>query len=89
MNLSCAHCHDRNWGKKLLAETITQGHGNDYPAYRLEWQTLGSLQRRVRACFFGVRAEMPTYGAQALLDLELYLAWRGRGLPVGAPGVRR
>lgn len=89
MNLSCAHCHDKNWGRKLLAETISQGHGNDYPAYRLEWQTVGSLQRRIRACYFGLRAEMPPYGAQELLDLELYLAWRGRGLPIEAPGVRR
>lgn len=89
LNLSCSHCHDKNWGRKLLAETMSQGHGNDYPAYRLEWQTVGSLERRVRACFFGVRAEMPSYGAQELLDLELYLAWRAGGLPIETPGVRR
>jgi sulfur-oxidizing protein SoxA len=89
MNLACTHCHDRNWGKRLLGETISQGHGNAFPAYRLEWQTLGSLQRRIRACFYGVRAEMPDYGAPELLDLELYLAWRAQGLPVETPGVRR
>jgi sulfur-oxidizing protein SoxA len=89
MNLACVHCHQRNWGKTLLAQTLTQGHGNAYPAYRLEWQTLGSLQRRLRACYFGVRAEMPAYGAEELLDLELYLAWRATGLPVETPGVRR
>ena len=89
MNLACTHCHDRNWGKKLAAETISQGHGNAYPAYRLEWQGVGSLQRRIRACYFGVRAEMPDYGAPELLDLELFLAWRARGLPVETPGVRR
>jgi sulfur-oxidizing protein SoxA len=89
MNLACTHCHDRSWGKKLAAETISQGHGNAFPAYRLEWQSVGSLQRRIRACFYGLRAEMPPYGAQELLDLELYLAWRGGGLPVEAPGVRR
>jgi sulfur-oxidizing protein SoxA len=89
MNLACTHCHDRSWGKKLAAETVSQGHGNGFPAYRLEWQSVGSLQRRIRACFYGVRAEMPPYGAQELLDLELYLAWRGGGLPVEAPGVRR
>lgn len=89
MNLACTHCHDRNWGKKLGAETISQGHGNAYPAYRLEWQSVGSLQRRIRACYFGLRAEMPPYGAQELLDLELYLAWRANGLPVETPGVRR
>ena len=89
MNLSCAHCHDRNAGRKLLAETISQGHGNAYPAYRLEWQSVGSLQRRIRSCYFGLRAEMPDYGAQELLDLELFLAWRAGGLPVETPGVRR
>jgi sulfur-oxidizing protein SoxA len=89
MNLACTHCHDRNWGRKLAAETISQGHGNAYPAYRLEWQSVGSLARRIRACYYGVRAEMPPYGAQELLELELYLAWRGSGLPVETPGVRR
>jgi len=89
MNLACTHCHDRNWGRKLAAETISQGHGNAYPVYRLEWQSVGSLQRRIRACYFGMRAEIPDYGAQELLELELYLAWRGNGLPVETPGVRR
>jgi sulfur-oxidizing protein SoxA len=89
MNLACTHCHDRNWGRKLAAETISQGHGNAYPAYRLEWQSVGSLARRIRACYYGVRAEMPPYSAQELLELELYLAWRGSGLSVETPGVRR
>lgn len=89
MNLACTHCHDRNFGRKLLNDTISQGHGNPYPAYRLEWQTLGSLHRRLRACFFGVRAERPTAGSQDLLDLELFLAWRSQGLKVETPGVRK
>jgi L-cysteine S-thiosulfotransferase len=89
MNLSCAHCHDQNWGKKLAAETISQGHANAYPVYRLEWQTAGSLHRRVRSCLFGIRAEMLPAGSQELLDLELYLAWRTNGLPIETPGVRR
>lgn len=89
MNLSCAHCHERNWGRKLLAEAISQGHGNDYPAYRLEWQTIGSLHRRFRSCLYGIRAEMLPFGSQEYLDLELFLAWRAQGLPLETPGVRR
>jgi L-cysteine S-thiosulfotransferase len=89
MNLSCANCHEQNWGKRLLAETISQGHGTAFPAYRLEWQALGSLQRRIRACLFGVRAEMPPAGASELTEVELYLAWRAQGLPIETPGVRR
>ena len=89
MNISCAQCHERNWGRKLAQETISQGHGVGYPTYRLEWQKLGSLQRRLRACYGGVRAAMPPYGARELVELELYLAWRAGNLPVEAPAVRR
>jgi len=89
MNLACTSCHVDNAGKRLLAETISEGHGNAYPAYRLEWQNLGSLQRRLRACLFGVRAEMPPEGSPMLTELELYLGWRARGLAVESPGVRR
>lgn len=89
INLACTHCHERNAGRRLLAETISEGHGNAYPAYRLEWQSAGSLHRRLRACYFGVRAEMPAFGADELLDLELFLAVRASGLQVETPGVRR
>jgi sulfur-oxidizing protein SoxA len=89
MNLACAHCHQDNWGKKLGPETVSQGHGNPYPIYRLEWQTMGSLHRRFRSCLSGVRAEMLPYGAPEYLDLELYLAWRSGNLPIETPGVRR
>jgi sulfur-oxidizing protein SoxA len=89
MNLSCAQCHDANWDKRLFAGSITQGHPNAYPGYRLEWQAFGSLERRLRACLSGVRAEMFPYGADEHAELALYLAWRARGLPVESPGVRR
>ena len=89
LNLSCAQCHNEKWGRKLGPETISQGHPNAHPAYRLEWQPLGSLQRRFRSCLSGIRAEMLPYGAQEYLDLELYVAWRAAGLEIETPGVRR
>lgn len=89
MNLACTHCHDRHAGDKLGAETLSQGQPNGYPAYRLEWQKLGSLQRRLRACMFGLHAEVPPFGDELLNELELYLAWRARGLPIETPAVRR
>ena len=89
MNLACAQCHEANWGKTLLTERISQGHPNAYPAYRMEWQGMGSLERRLRACLSGVRAEMLPYGAKEYRELALYLAWRAQGLPMETPGVRR
>lgn len=89
LDMACTSCHDVSWGKTLLAEPVSQGHPTGWPAYRLEWQRPGSLQRRLRACFNGVRAEMPPYDSPDLVALELYLAWRAQGLPLESPGVRR
>ena len=89
INLSCAHCHQANWGKQLGPETLSQGHGTAFPGYRLEWQTVGSLHRRFRSCLSGVRAAMLPAGSPEYFDLELFLAWRANGLPLETPGVRR
>jgi sulfur-oxidizing protein SoxA len=88
LNLSCAQCHNDNAGKRLAAAPIPQGHAAAYPIYRLEWQGMGSLQRRLRNCMSGVRAEVPPPGAQDLIDLESWLALRAQGMPVESPGVR-
>ena len=89
MNLACTHCHDKNAGRTLLAEKISEGHGNAYPVYRLEWQALGSLHRRFKSCMVGVRAEPFAAGSEEFLALELFLAWRAAGLTIETPGVRR
>src|SRR5947209_1282832 len=88
LNLGCANCHDDNWNKRLAGSAITQGHPTGYPLYRLEWQSLGSLQRRLRACISGIRAQAYDYGAPELVELELYLMSRARGMPMEAPAVR-
>jgi sulfur-oxidizing protein SoxA len=76
LNLGCTHCHDDNWDKHLAGSAITQGQPTGYPLYRLEWQSLGSLQRRLRSCISGVRAQVYDYGAPELVELELYLMSR-------------
>jgi sulfur-oxidizing protein SoxA len=88
INMSCAQCHDDNWGQKLAGAPIPQGHPNGYPVYRLEWQSLGSLQRRLRNCMFGMRAEPYAFGAPENVNLELYLMSRAQGLKMESPAVR-
>ena len=88
LNLACTNCHDDNWDKHLAGSAITQAHPTGYPIYRLEWQSLGSLQRRLRSCITGVRAQPNDYGAPELVELELYLMYRARGMPMESPGVR-
>ena len=88
LNLGCTNCHDDNWDKHLAGSAITQAHPTGYPIYRLEWQSLGSLQRRLRSCITGIRAQAYDYGAPELVELELYLMTRARGMPMETPAVR-
>ena len=41
----------------VRGDRISQGQSDGWPAYRLEWQKMGSLARRLRACSLGVRAD--------------------------------
>lgn len=89
LNLSCGQCHDDNAGRRLRGDVISSGLGLGYPAYRLEWNGVGSLHRRLRACALGVRAAQLLPGSAEYLALELFLADRARGLTIEAPGLRR
>jgi L-cysteine S-thiosulfotransferase len=88
LNLSCALCHDDNWGRRLAGNVVPQGHPTGYPLYRLEWQGIGSLQRRLRNCISGMRAETPEYGAPEYVNLELFLMRRAAGMTMESPAVR-
>jgi len=88
INLSCKQCHDERAGKHLAGSVIPQAHPTGYPIYRLEWQNLGSLGRRLRNCMIGMRAEPYEFGAPEMVDLELFLMWRARGMKVETPAVR-
>jgi len=88
IDMSCAQCHDDNWGKKLAGNIVPQGQPTGYPVYRLEWQSLGSLQRRLRNCIIGMRAEPYAYGSPEYVALETFLMQRAAGLKIETPGVR-
>lgn len=88
LNLSCLNCHDERAGARLGGSVIPQAHPTGYPIYRLEWNTVGSLQRRLRNCMTGVRAEPFALGSTELIQLELYLMERARGMLLETPGVR-
>ena len=80
LDLACAHCHDQQAGQRLRGEVISQGQINGFPVYRHTWQTLGSTHRLFAWCNTAVRAEPYPYGADEYVNLELFMAWRGRGL---------
>ena len=88
LDLACHQCHDRLAGLRLRGDRISQGHVNGFPFYRLMWRSMGSRHRMFRWCNWAVRAETHALGSPEYLSLELYVAWRGRGLPIETPAVR-
>lgn len=89
LDLACTHCHDQAAGQRLRGDVISQGQSNGFPIYRHTWQTLGSAHRMFAWCTTSVRAAPLPLGAEEYVSLELYVAWRGRGLSVETPAVRR
>jgi sulfur-oxidizing protein SoxA len=88
LDMACAHCHEKYYGKKFRMNTLSQGMSNGFPTYRLLWQKPGSLHRMFTGCNYMVRAKLFKKGSDEYMNLELYLAWRGMGLPVETPAVR-
>jgi sulfur-oxidizing protein SoxA len=88
LDMACANCHRDYAGGMIRANRLSQGQSNGFPTYRLKWQKVGSTHRRFRGCNKQVRAKPYAYGSDEYVNLELYLAWRGRGLPVETPAVR-
>ena len=88
LDFACAECHDHHAGGRLGGSLIPQAHPTGYPIYRLEWQTVGSLERRIRNCAAGVRAEPFGWGSQEMVALQLYLIQRAAGMALETPGVR-
>lgn len=88
LDFACSNCHTKYWGQKIRMDTLSQGQSNGFPTYRLKWQKPGSLHRRFKACNTLVRSTPFKAGSDEYVNLELYLAWRGQGLPVETPSVR-
>lgn len=89
LNLACNHCHDERPGERLRGDVLSQGQINAFPVWRLLWSGPGSRHRMFQWCNISLRADPAPLGSEAYLDLELYVASRGNGLPMEAPGVRR
>ncbi len=88
LDMACKNCHEDYAGTMIRANLLSQGQSNGFPTYRLKWQKIGSLHRRFRGCNKQVRATPYKAGSDEYVNLELYLANRGRGLPVETPAVR-
>ncbi|BDW85559.1 sulfur oxidation c-type cytochrome SoxA [Roseicyclus marinus] len=88
MELSCAQCHENNYGNLIRADHLSQGQVNGFPTYRLKNANIVSIHNRFRGCIRDTRGEPYAIGSPEFVALELYVASRGNGLTVEGPAVR-
>lgn len=88
LELSCANCHEDNYGNMIRADHLSQGQINAFPAYRLKNTKLNSVHDRFKGCVRDTRAHTFKPGGPEFTALELYVASRGNGLSVEGPSVR-
>lgn len=88
LELSCANCHEDNYGNMIRADHLSQGQINGFPVYRLKNTKLNGSHSRFKGCIRDTRAETYSPGSAEFIALELYVASRGNGLSVEAPSVR-
>lgn len=89
LEMSCANCHEDNYGNMIRADHLSQGQINGFPVYRLKQAKLISRHNRFRGCIRDTRAETFAEGSDEFRALELYVASRGNGLSVETPAVRQ
>ena len=89
MGLSCNQCHDDRVGNNLRAEKVSQGHINGFPAYLLRWSKIASVHKRIQFCNEQARAIPFKIFSKEYNALQLYLTWRGKGLEIETPAVRK
>ncbi len=88
LDLSCASCHEENYGNMIRADHLSQGQVNGFPTYRLKNTKLNGIHSRFKGCVRDTRAETYKPGSPEFVALELYVTSRGNGLSVEGPSVR-
>jgi L-cysteine S-thiosulfotransferase len=88
LDMSCANCHEDNYGVMIRADHLSQGQTSGFPSYRLKNAKLNTAQGRFKGCMKNIRATPYKVGGEEFRALQLYVASRGNGLTIEGPSVR-
>jgi len=91
LKLSCANCHVQGAGERVRREYLSPllGATTHFPVYRLKWQGLGTLERRLGGCNKNQGEQPHKPGSAWTRDMLYFMAYMSNGLPVNGPDVRK
>jgi sulfur-oxidizing protein SoxA len=91
MKLSCANCHVQGAAQRVRNESLSQllGHTTHFPVYRLKWQGLGTLERRMEGCIKDQGQNPPKPSSKEMKELLYFMAYMSNEMPVDGPDIRK
>jgi sulfur-oxidizing protein SoxA len=91
LKLSCASCHVQGAGQRVRNEYMSPllGQTTHFPVYRLKWEGLGTLERRLKGCNKDQGENPHKPGSKWLNELSYFMAYMSNGMPVDGPDIRK
>lgn len=91
LKLSCAECHIQGAGQRVRNEKLSPltGQITHFPVYRLKWDELGTLERRISGCVLDQGQVPPKDESTQMKELLYFLAYMSNGMAVDGPDVRK
>ena len=91
LKLSCATCHVQGAGQRVRNEYLSPltGATTHFPVYRLKWQGLGTLERRIKGCNKNQGETPHKPGSTWTKELLYFMAYMSNGMPVDGPDIRK
>lgn len=91
LNNSCATCHVQGAGMKVRTEVLhpALGEVTHWPNFRLKWDHIATLHKRIRACHRDQGAKHFKAQSPQYRNVEYFMTYMSNGLPVNGPGVRK
>ena len=91
LKLSCASCHVQGSGQRVRNEKLSPflGQVTHFPVYRLKWQGLGTLERRMSGCVKDAGQVPPKADSKEMKELLYFMAYMSAGMSVDGPDIRK
>lgn len=91
LKLSCASCHVQGAGQRVRNEKLSQflGHVTHFPVYRLKWNGLGTLERRMSGCIKDEGQVPPKDDSKEMRELIYFMSYMSNGMKIDGPDIRK
>ena len=91
LKMSCATCHIQGAGQRVRNEKLSPltGQITQFPVYRLKWEELGTLERRLSGCVVDQGQVPPKDESKQMKELVYFLGYMSNGMDIDGPDVRK